>query len=75
MAAKKRTTLRSSRGKKLYAERNADGTISDIQSYKRAQGQDIKRVKGGDRGAEEGWPSRTQEVASCAGILTVLALI
>ena len=44
MAAKKRTTLRSSDGKKLYADRNADGTFSDIQSYKRAQGQDIKRV-------------------------------
>ena len=45
MAAKKskRTTLRSSKGKKLYAVRRADGTFKDIQSYKRAHAQDIKR--------------------------------
>ena len=42
--ATKRTTLRSSSGKKLYAVRNADGTFKDIQSYKKAHGQDIKRV-------------------------------
>jgi DNA-binding protein HU-beta len=45
MAAKKskRTTLRSSKGKKLYAVRRADGTFKDIQSYKRAHAQDIQR--------------------------------
>jgi len=46
MAAKKkakRTTLRSSKGKKLYAVRKKDGTFNDIQTYKRAHGQDIKR--------------------------------
>ena len=45
MAAKKskRTTLRSSKGTKLYAVRRKDGTFSDIQTYKRAHGQDIKR--------------------------------
>lgn len=40
MAAKKkatrRTVLRSSKGKKLYAVRNADGTFKDIQDYARA---------------------------------------
>jgi hypothetical protein len=46
MAKKKksRTTLRSSTGTKLYAVRNADGTFSDIQSYKRAHAQDLKRT-------------------------------
>lgn len=45
MAAKaRRTTLRSSAGKKLYAVRDAKGKIKDIQSYKRAQGQDVKRT-------------------------------
>ena len=38
-AAKKktirRTTLRSSKGTKLYAVRAADGTFKDIQTYKR----------------------------------------
>lgn len=40
---KTRTTLRSSTGTKLYAVRNADGTFNDIQSYKRAHAQDMKR--------------------------------
>jgi hypothetical protein len=39
----KRTTQRSSSGKKLYAERDKKGKFKDIQSYKRAHGQDIKR--------------------------------
>ena len=44
MAGKaKRTTHRSSTGKKLYAVRDAKGRFKDIQSYKRAQGSDIKR--------------------------------
>lgn len=50
MAAKKkaarRTVLRSSKGKKLYAVRNADGTFSDIQDYARASRADqAKRSK------------------------------
>ncbi len=39
----KRTTLRSKTGKKLYAVRDAGGKFKDIQTYKRAHGQDIKR--------------------------------
>ncbi len=39
----KRTTLRSSGGKKLYAVRDAQGKFEDIQTYKRAHGQDIRR--------------------------------
>ena len=38
-----RTTHRSSSGKKLYAVRDKSGRFKDIQSYKRAHGQDIKR--------------------------------
>ena len=38
-----RTTHRSSTGTKLYAVRRKDGTFSDIQTYKRAHGQDMKR--------------------------------
>ena len=38
-----RTTHRSSKGTKLYAERAKDGTFSDVQTYKRAHGSDIKR--------------------------------
>lgn len=43
-AKRTRTTLRSSTGTKLYAVRNADGTFHDIQSYKRAHAQDLRRT-------------------------------
>jgi hypothetical protein len=39
----KRTVLRSSKGKKLYAVRDANGRFKDIQSYKKAHSMDIKR--------------------------------
>ena len=40
----RRTTHRSSSGKKLYAKRGADGRFKDIQTHKRASRQDQKRV-------------------------------
>jgi DNA-binding protein HU-beta len=46
MAAKKkakRTTHRSSSGKKLYAKRDATGKFKDIQTFERAHERDIKR--------------------------------
>ena len=44
MASKsKRTTHRSSSGKKLYAVRDKQGRIKDIQTYERAHGRDVKR--------------------------------
>lgn len=44
MAAKaKRTTHRTPAGRKLYAVRDSKGKIKDIQTYKRAHGQDVKR--------------------------------
>ncbi len=39
----KRTTHRSSKGTKLYAERDKNGRFKDIQTYKRAHSADIKR--------------------------------
>jgi DNA-binding protein HU-beta len=39
----KRTTHRSSKGTKLYAVRDKKGQFKDIQTYKRAHGQDVKR--------------------------------
>ena len=39
----KRTTLYSSKGKKLYAVRDAEGKFKDIQTYKRAHTLDMKR--------------------------------
>ena len=39
----RRTTHRSSAGKKLYAVRDKAGRFKDIQTYERAHGADIKR--------------------------------
>ena len=41
--AGKWTTHRSSNGTKLYAVRDKKGQFKDIQTYKRAHGQDVKR--------------------------------
>jgi DNA-binding protein HU-beta len=43
MTMAKRTTHRSSKGTKLYAVRDKKGQFKDIQTYKRAHGQDMKR--------------------------------
>jgi hypothetical protein len=43
MAKARRTTHRSSTGKKLYAVRDSKGRFKDIQTYKRAHSMDIKR--------------------------------
>jgi hypothetical protein len=52
MAAKaRRTALRSSASKKLYAVRDAKGKFKDIQSYKRAHGQDVKRTSKAEKNA------------------------
>ncbi|HEV8610799.1 MAG TPA: hypothetical protein VGS98_12125 [Thermoanaerobaculia bacterium] len=44
----KRTTHRSASGKKLYAVRDKSGKFKDIQTFKRAQGADIKRKSKGE---------------------------
>ena len=44
MAGKaRRTTHRSSKGKKLYAVRNTQGRFKDIQTYERAHRADLAR--------------------------------
>jgi hypothetical protein len=53
MAAKKRTTLRSRAKKKLYAKRTRKGEFEDIQTYKRAHGQDVKRVSKAETAARK----------------------
>lgn len=47
-----RTTHRSSAGKKLYAVRDKDGQFKDIQTYKRAHGQDVKRTSKAETAAK-----------------------
>ena len=58
MAPSKRTTMRSSKGTKLYAVRNADGTFKDIQTYKRAHGADIKRKSKAETAAAAKKPAK-----------------
>jgi hypothetical protein len=43
MAKERRTTHRSSSGKKLYAVRDSKGRFKDIQTYERAHRQDLKK--------------------------------
>lgn len=43
MAKARRTTHRSSGGKKLYAVRDSKGRFKDIQTYERAHRADLKR--------------------------------
>ena len=45
----KRTTHRSSKGKKLYAVRSKDGKFKDIQTYKKAHGADLKKSSKAER--------------------------
>lgn len=42
--ATKRTTHRSTTGKKLYAVRNEKGEFEDIQTYKRAHSADLRKT-------------------------------
>ena len=51
--ATKRTTLRSSAGKKLYAVRNADGTFKDIQTYERAHRADLAKKSSAEKEADK----------------------
>lgn len=44
-----RTTHRSTSGSKLYAERAKSGQFKDVQTYKRAHGQDVKRSSKAER--------------------------
>ena len=43
MPKARRTTHRSTAGKKLYAVRDAKGRFKDIQTYQRAHRADLKR--------------------------------
>ena len=48
MAKARRTTHRSSAGKKLYAVRDSKGRFKDIQTYERAHRMDLARTSGAE---------------------------
>jgi hypothetical protein len=47
--ATKRTTHRSTSGKKLYAVRDAKGRFKDIQTYERAHRADMAKKSGAEK--------------------------
>ncbi|MCC7033090.1 MAG: hypothetical protein IT179_09685 [Acidobacteria bacterium] len=49
MAKAKRTTHRSSAGKKLYAKRDNAGKFTDIQTYERAHRADLAKKSGAEK--------------------------
>ncbi|MBL8859542.1 MAG: hypothetical protein JNL28_13620 [Planctomycetes bacterium] len=49
----RRTVLRSSKGKKLYAVRNADGSFKDIQSYERSHRADLAKTSAAEAAAKK----------------------
>lgn len=57
--AQKRTTQRSRAGTKLYAKRSKTGQFTDIQTYKRAHGSDIKRRAKSESAARTSGSTRT----------------
>lgn len=48
-----RTTHRSKTGSKLYAKRSKAGRFSDVQTYERAHGQDVKRKSAAERATKK----------------------
>lgn len=59
-----RTTHRSSKGTKLYAVRDKDGQFEDIQTYKRAHGQDVKRVSKAETAAKKAAKKKAAKAAT-----------
>jgi len=68
----RRTTHRSSKGTKLYAVRAADGTIEDMQTFKRAHGADVRKRSGSEtttrrkKAAKKGAATRKKNVRKAA---------
>ena len=56
----RRTTHRSAKGAKLYAVRSEGGAFKDIQTYKKAHGQDVKRRAEAERSTASPWPGLTE---------------
>ena len=54
MAKAKRTAHRSSKGKKLYAVRDASGKFKDIQTYERAHRADLAKTAKGEAAGRKG---------------------
>ena len=58
MAKARRTTHRSTAGKKLYAVRDASGRFKDIQTYERAHRADLKKKSKAEKTAKARKPAK-----------------
>ena len=54
MATRRRTTMRSRTGTKLYAVRDEGGKFKDIQTYKRAHAADMRHKSKAEKEAAQG---------------------
>lgn len=63
MAKSKRTVLRSSSGKKLYAVRDKTGKFKDIQSYALAHAADMRRTSKAEATAAVATKAKTKTKA------------
>lgn len=59
MAKARRTTMRSSKGTKLYAVRDASGKFKDIQTYARAHAADLRRTSKAEAAAKAAKATKT----------------
>ncbi len=62
----KRTTMRSSAGKKLYAVRNSDGSFKDIQTFERAHRADLAQKSKAEGGKKKAKKKTTKKAAKKA---------
>jgi hypothetical protein len=68
MAKARRTTHRSSAGKKLYAVRDAHGRFKDIQTYERAHRADLrKKSKAETKGKKKATKKATKKTTGYKG--------
>lgn len=59
-----RTTLKSKSGTKLYAKRSKSGQFTDIQTYARAHGSDVKRTSAAETAKRKATKSKTTKKAA-----------
>jgi hypothetical protein len=60
----RRTTMRSSKGKKLYAVRTAGGRFKDIQTYSAAHAADLRMSSDAEEASEAGAKKKATKKAT-----------
>jgi hypothetical protein len=63
MAKARRTTHRSSAGKKLYAVRDTSGKFKDIQTYERAHRADLKAKSASEKATKTKTAKKAKKAA------------